>query len=222
MGMFSRLADIVNSNLNAMLDRAEDPEKIVRLIIQEMEDTLVEVRAAAARSIAEKKELTRRIESLETARAEWQRKAELALSRDREDLARGALVAKAKAAETIEVLRRELEAVDQGLAKTDEDLVKLQAKLTEAKTKQKSLEIRRRTAEDRIRVRTRLHDGRIDEALARYEHVERKIDRLESEVESFDLGRPRTLKEEFATLEAESAVEDELQQMKARLGRPSS
>ncbi len=219
MGMFSRLADIINSNINAMLDRAEDPEKIVRLIIQEMEDTLVEVRAAAARSIAEKKELTRRIDGLQAARDEWQRKAELALSRDRDDLARGALVAKARATETIDLLRQELATIEAALAKTDEDMAKLQAKLTEAKNKQKSLEIRRRTAQDRIRVRTQLHDGRIDDALSRYEQIERKIDRLEGEVEAFDLGRQRSLNEEFAELEAESAVEAELQEMKVRLNK---
>lgn len=220
MGVFSRLSDIINSNLNAMLARAEDPEKIVRLIIQEMEDTLVEVRAAAARSIADKKEIGRRIEELETAAGEWQRKAELAIEKGREDLAKGALIAKAKAAETIDLLRRELDAIEEALAKTDDDMAKLQAKLTEAKNKQKALAIRRKTATDRIRIRTQLHDGRIDEALGRYAAVERKIDDLEGRVESFDLGRkgPKTLEQEFAELEAESSVEQELAELKARLG----
>jgi phage shock protein A len=219
MGVFSRLSDIINSNLNAMLARAEDPEKIVRLIIQEMEDTLVEVRAAAAKSIADKKEVTRRIEQLEAAQAEWERKAELAVEKGREDLAKGALIAKAKAAETTDLLRRELATVEEALAKTDDDMTKLQAKLTEAKNKQKAMEIRRKTATDRIRIRTQLHDGRIEEALARYAAVERKIDDLEGRVESYDLGRrgPRTLDEEFADLEAEASVEQELAAMKARM-----
>ena len=219
MGIFSRLGDIINSNLNSMLDRAEDPEKIVRLIVQEMEDTLVEVRAAAARSIAEKKDILRKADQLEAAQAEWQRKAELAVEKGREDLAKGALVAKAQAATAAELLRRELETIEAALAKTNEDLGRLEAKLTEAKNKQKSFTIRHDAARDQIRIRTQLHDGRIDEALSRYEQIERKIDTLEGQVESFDLGRRKTLQDEFADLEAESGVEKELQAIKARLGR---
>ncbi|WP_342238392.1 phage shock protein PspA [Inquilinus sp. OTU3971] len=219
MGIFSRLGDIINSNLNAMLDRAEDPEKIVRLIVQEMEDTLVEVRAAAARSIAEKKDILRKVDQLEAAQAEWQRKAELAVEKGREDLAKGALVAKAQAATAAELLRRELDTIEAALAKTNEDLGRLEAKLTEAKNKQKSFAIRHDAARDQIRIRTQLHDGRIDEALSRYEQIERKIDTLEGQVESFDLGRRKTLQDEFADLEAESGVEKELQAIKARLGR---
>lgn len=219
MGIFSRLGDIINSNINAMLDRAEDPEKIVRLIVQEMEDTLVEVRAAAARSIAEKKDILRKVDQLEAAQAEWQRKAELAVEKGREDLAKGALVAKAQAATAAELLRRELETIESALAKTNEDLGRLEAKLTEAKNKQKSFTIRHDAARDQIRIRTQLHDGRIDEALSRYEQIERKIDTLEGQVESFDLGRRKSLNEEFADLEAEGSVEKELQAIKARLGR---
>ena len=219
MGIFSRLGDIINSNINSMLDRAEDPEKIVRLIVQEMEDTLVEVRSAAARSIADKKEILRRVDQLEAGQAEWQRKAELAVEKGREDLAKGALVAKAQAATTIEILRGELEAIETALAKTNEDLGRLEAKLTEAKNKQKSFVIRHEAARDQVRIRTQLHDGRIDEALSRYEQIERKIDTVEGQVESFDLGRRKTLSDEFAELEAESGVEKELQAIKARLGR---
>lgn len=219
MGIFSRLGDIINSNINSMLDRAEDPEKIVRLIVQEMEDTLVEVRAAAARSIAEKKDILRKADQLEAAQAEWQRKAELAVEKGREDLAKGALVAKAQAATAAELLRRELETIESALAKTNEDLGRLEAKLTEAKNKQKSFTIRHDAARDQIRIRTQLHDGRIDEALSRYEQIERKIDTVEGQVESFDLGRRKSLSDEFADLEAESGVEKELQAIKDRLGR---
>ncbi|MGD8711096.1 MAG: phage shock protein PspA [Ectothiorhodospiraceae bacterium] len=219
MGIFSRLTDIVNSNLNALLDKAEDPEKMVRLMIQEMEDTLVEVRSAAVKAIADRKELVRRLEKLDNGQKEWAEKAEFALSKDREDLAKGALVAKHRLAEQADALRHELELVEESLARHNEDLSKLQAKLKEAKAKKKSMEIRMRTAEKRVRTRRTLHDGRIDDALARYEGLERRIDELEADAESYDLGKDKTLDEELADLEAESGVEEELRQLKDRVAR---
>lgn len=221
MGIFSRLGDIINSNLNAMLDRAEEPEKIVRLIIQEMEDTLVEVRSAAARAIAEKKELARRIEHLEAAQADWQRKAELAIEKGREDLAKGALLAKSEAAATVALMQKEMGLIDDTLAKTNDDLARLDAKLAEAKAKQKSFEVRHNAARDQFRIRTQLHDGRIDDAMTRYEQIERKLDRMEGQVEAFDLGKRKSLHEEFAELEAETAISAELEALKARMGRKS-
>ena len=218
MGVFSRLSDIINSNLNAMLDRAEDPQKIVRLIIQEMEDTLVETRTAAARSIADRKELARRVAELDTAVADWQRKAELAVSRGRDDLAKAALAARGQASETVALLRREIAIIDERLAKTDADLAKLQAKLTEAKNKQKAYEIRRGTVRDQIRIRTQIHDRRLDDALARYAHLERRLDQMEARADSFDLGGGG-LDKEFAALEGESRLDQELAELKARLGR---
>ena len=218
MGVFSRLSDIINSNLNAMLDRAEDPQKIVRLIIQEMEDTLVETRTAAARSIADRKELARRVAELDTAVADWQRKAELAVSRGRDDLAKAALAARGQASETVALLRREIAIIDERLAKTDADLAKLQAKLTEAKNKQKAYEIRRGTVRDQIRIRTQIHDRRLDDALARYAHLERRLDQMEARADSFDLGGGG-LEKEFAALEGESRLDQELAELKARLGR---
>ena len=218
MGVFSRLSDIINSNLNAMLDRAEDPQKIVRLIIQEMEDTLVETRTAAARSIADRKELARRVAELDAAVADWQRKAELAVSRGRDDLAKAALAARGQAGETVALLRREIAIIDERLAKTDADLAKLQAKLAEAKNKQKAYEIRRGTVRDQIRIRTQIHDRRLDDALARYAHLERRLDQMEARADSFDLGE-RGLDKEFAALEGESRLDQELAELKARLGR---
>lgn len=219
MGVFSRLSDIINSNLNAMLERAEDPQKIVRLIVQEMEDTLVETRTAAARSIAERKELARRLADLASAASDWQRKAELAVSRQRDDLAKAALHARDRANEAVEMLRKEMAVIDDKLAKTDADLAKLQAKLTEAKTKQKAYELRHGTARDQIRIRTQLSDRRLDDALARYADLERRLDQMEARAESFDLGGNRDLSQEFATLEAEGRVDQELAELKARMGR---
>lgn len=216
MGIFSRLGDIINSNLNAMLDRAEDPEKIVRLAIQEMEDTLVEVRQGAARSIAEKKNLTRKIAELETRQAEWEDKASFALDKDREDLARAALLAKDKGQETIDLLRQALIEVEESLSRSDDDLKKLQSKLEEAKAKQKALDTRRRAVSDQVRMRSQLHDSRIDDALERYAGVERKLDELEGHAESLSMGRSRSLEEEFAELEAESRVDAEMARLRAK------
>ncbi len=219
MGVFSRLSDIVNSNLNAMLDRAEDPEKIVRLIIQEMEDTLVEVRSNAARAIADKKEVARKKDEFARRAGEWEAKAELAIAKGRDDLAKGAIAARRKAEEMIELLEKELVAIDETVTKSNDDLSKLQSKLKEARAKQRSLELRRNAASDSVRISRQVHDGRIDEALAKFERYERRIDELEAEAESWALGRPRTLEDEFAELEAEDAVNAELAAMKQRVSR---
>lgn len=223
MGIFSRLTDIINSNLNAILDRAEDPEKIIRLMIQEMEDTLVEVRSTAAKVIADKKEIQRRLGRLNQAQKEWQRKAELALSRNREDLAKAALVEKARLAETAKALEEELHHLDDGLARFEEDITRLEAKLREAKAKQKVIQSRHETVSSRLKVRQRLYDRRIDDALVRFSQMEQRIDATEGKVESYDLGRGKTLAEEIAELEGDASVEAELEALKAQLkGRPSA
>jgi phage shock protein A len=222
MGVFSRLSDIVNSNLNAMLDKAEDPEKVVRLIIQEMEDTLVEVRSNAARALADRKEVSRKKDEFAIRGREWESKAELALAKGREDLARGAVAAKRKAEEMIGLLDKELKAIDETVGKTNDDLARLQAKLKEARAKQRSLEIRRNAASDSVRVSRQVNDGRIEEALARFDRYERRIDELEAEAESWVLGRPRTLEDEFAELESEDAVNADLEALKRRVASRTS
>jgi len=222
MGIFSRLSDIVNSNINSMLDKAEDPEKIVRLIIQEMEDTLVEVRANAARALADRKEATRKQQEFAARASEWQSKAELAISKGRDDLAKGAIAAKRKAEEMSDLLNQELSAIDETVNKINDDLAKLQNKLKEARAKQRSLELRRNAASDSVRISRQIHDGRIDDALARFDRYERRIDELEAESESWGLGRPRTLEDEFAELESEDAVNAELNDLKRRIAERTS
>jgi phage shock protein A len=218
MGIFSRLADIINSNLTVILDKAEEPEKIIRLMIREMEETLVEVRSAAARLIADRKEAARTQDRLAEAEAEWRRKAELAIAKGREDLAKGALLEKAKLAETATILTDDLAALDDSLARHDDDIVKLEAKLREAKAKQESIEARHRTASSQLKVRKRVHDSRIDDAFARFERMERTVDAVEGEVESYDMGKGRTLAQEIADLEADTEIEKELEALKARIG----
>ncbi|MDH3337963.1 MAG: PspA/IM30 family protein, partial [Gammaproteobacteria bacterium] len=158
MGIFTRFSDIVNSNINAILDKAEDPEKIVRLMIQEMEDTLVEVRSAAARSIADKKDLNRKLESLDRDLRDWDDKAELAVRKGREDLAKAALIEKSRVAAAAEVLKEDYIAVDEGLSKLNEDIARLEAKLEDAKTRQKALLARHKTASSRLAARKKIHD----------------------------------------------------------------
>jgi len=218
MGIFSRMGDIINSNLNAMIDKAEDPEKIARLIIQEMEDTLIEVRTDAARNIAERKELSRKAEEYSSRANEWEAKAELALSKDREDLARGALSAKQQAEAMAEVVKKEMKILDEAVDKADSDLSKLQTKLDEAKAKHKALLMRGNVARGQIKMRTVLKDSKVEDALARYQRMERKVDDLEAQVESYDLGAGQSLENQFAELEANDAVEDELSALKERLG----
>jgi phage shock protein A len=200
-------------------DRAEDPEKMIRLIIQEMEDTLVEVRTAAASTIAERKEIERTAGRYREAQAEWQRKAEVALRKDREDLSKAALIEKAKLAQATEAMEKELGALDPVLAQGEADISQLAAKLKEAKAKQQTIQARHDTASSRLKVRRRLHDGRVEDAFSRFEMVEKRLDAAEGAVEAFDLGASRTLTEEIADLEAESTIEDELTALKARLGK---
>ena len=219
MGIFSRLSDIVNSNLTSMLDKAEDPEKIIRLMILEMQETLVEVRTGAARIIADRKQAERTLTRLDDAAGEWQRKAELALSKGREDLARGALLEKAKLQETANLLRQDLDSLDSALGKHDTDIAKLDAKLREAKAKQKSMQARQKSADNNLRVRRQVHDSRIDDAFARFEKMERRIDDVEGQAEAFDLGQTKNLSEEIAELEADQAIEGELAALKARLDK---
>ena len=220
MGIFSRFTDIVNANINVLLDKAEDPEKMVRLIIQEMEETLVEVRTRSARLIADKKDLGRRIGRLQSEAADWDSRAEMALSKEREDLARAALKEKTVTEEAATAIEVELEQVDINLEKLSGDISQLQQKLVDAKTRQKALIIRSKTATSRIGVRRQLHDVDIEEAMSRFDRFERKIDILEGEVEAYDLGQ-RNLAEEIADLESDEKVDEELARLKARMKQDS-
>ena len=221
MGIFTRFSDIVNSNINAILDKAEDPEKIVRLMIQEMEDTLVEVRSAAARSIADKKDLNRKLAHLESEQNDWDNKAELALRKGREDLAKAALVEKSRATSAADIIRSDYAAVDEGLAKLNDDIARLEKKLEDAKTRQKALLARHKTANSRLAARKKIHDYKIDDAMIRFEQYTRRIDDVEGRIEAYDLGLPKDLNHEFAGLEAEESIARELDELKRRVsGEP--
>lgn len=217
MGIFSRFADIINSNISALLDKAEDPEKMVRLIIQEMEDTLVEVRSTSAKVLAEKKELIRRIGRVEEQVQDWQDKAELALSKDREDLAKAALVEKQKAAGLVDTLNQELAVIDEHIVRLKDEVSLLQEKLLDAKARQKTIILRKQTASSRLEVKKQLDSSKIDNAMLKFEQYERRVEGLEAQVESYDLGNKKTLADEFAALEAEDSVNAELEALKAKV-----
>ncbi len=222
MGIFTRFADIVNSNLSALLDKAEDPEKMVRLIIQEMEDTLVEVRSTSAKVLAEKKEGMRRIERAKLQVSEWQSKAELALSKEREDLARAALVEKQKAGDLVDALKDELIIIEEQISRLKEEISQLQEKLNDARARQKSIIMRKQTASSRLDVKRQLDPSKIDKAMSRFEQYERRVEGLESEVEAYEMSQPRSLEDEFAALEAEDKVNQELEAMKKKLAKTKS
>lgn len=217
MGIFSRFADIINSNISSLLDKAEDPEKMVRLIIQEMEDTLVEVRSTSAKILAEKKEIIRRITKVQGQVLDWEGKAELALSKDREDLAKAALVEKKKASELADTLTRELVVVEEQIARLKEEVNLLQQKLADAKARQKTIIMRKQTASSRLEVKKQLDSSKIDNAMSKFEQYERRVEGLESQVDAYDLGNKKSLSDEFAELEAEDSVNAELEALKAKI-----
>tara|TARA_R110001592_G_scaffold108295_2_gene302814 strand:- start:4 stop:702 length:699 start_codon:yes stop_codon:yes gene_type:complete len=216
MGIFSRFTDIINSNINNLLDKAEDPAKMVRLIIQEMEDTLVEVRSSSAKTLADKKELTRQVTRFENDAQQWQEKAELALSKDRDDLARAALIEKKKSTENSQSLVQELVNVEEHITKLQDEISQLQDKLADAKTRQKAIIMREKTVNSRLKVKQNIDSNKVNDALSRFDRYENKIDDLEAQVESYDLGR-KSLSDEIADLESNEKVDDELASLKAKI-----
>ncbi|MGF7147387.1 phage shock protein A [Sphingomonas zeicaulis] len=220
MGIFSRTRDIIAANVTDLLDKAEDPAKMIRMIILEMEETLVEVRASAARTIADQKEMRRHISKLDALQESWTEKAELALSKDREDLAKAALVEKQKAATMADQLKAEIETLDEALRASEEDIGKLQNKLREARARQNSIVTRLESAHNRARMREMYAGAKIDEAFSRFDLMERRVDLAEGRAEAAGMGAaPKTLEEEIAELRSSEKVEAELAAMKARAGR---
>ncbi|MCB1709912.1 MAG: phage shock protein PspA [Halioglobus sp.] len=224
MGIFSRMTDIINSNINAMLDQAEDPEKMIRLIIQEMEDTLVEVRSSSARVLADRKSAARRLEQVQLEADSWEDKARLAISKEREDLARAALQEKRAIEEEIAVVEGELKATDEHIAQLNGEIAQLQQKLGDAKAKQKALLMRSKTVESRIKVKRQIHREALDTAFQRFEHFERRMDNLESQLESMDLGREVApdLAAEIDSLHEDARITDELERLKSEMARRDS
>jgi phage shock protein A len=218
MGMFTRMSDIVQANINAILDKAEDPAKVIKLLIQEMEETLVELRSVAATNLAEKKQVQRQAEKLQKQINAWQSKAVLAVEKNREDLARAALVEKHYSQQKLSALTDEQNVVAESLSTLQTDMGKMQDKLVEARAKQKSLIVRERSVAVRMTVKNRSHSVKIDDAIIRFEQYERRIDDLESQVDAYDLvNEVQGLNAQFNQLEAESQIEQELEFLRKKV-----
>lgn len=223
MGIFSRTRDIIAANVTDLLDKAEDPAKMIRMIIMEMEETLVEVRASAARSIADQKEMRRQIAKLEQLQESWLEKAELALSKDREDLAKAALVEKQKAADMADSLIAEIAVHDDALRASEADIAKLQSKLREARTRQTAIQSRLESAQNRVRMREMYAGSKVDEAFSRFDLLERRADYVEGQADALALGvSPKSLEEEIAELRNAEKVDAELEALKAKRSSSSS
>jgi len=221
MGIFSRTRDIIAANFNELLDQADDPAKMIRMIILEMEETLVEVRASAARTIADQKEMHRHTVKLDKLQADWGEKAQLALSKDREDLARAALVEKKRAADMADQLKQEITVLDDALRAYEQDIAKLQNRLREARSRQTQIAARLESAENRVKLRTLMTNERVDEALTRFDQLERRVDYAEGRADALSIadgtGKP-TLSDEIAALEGADKIDEELEEMKRALG----
>ena len=220
MGIFSRTRDIIAANVTDLLDRAEDPAKMIRMIILEMEETLVEVRASAARTIADQKEMRRHISKLEKLQESWTEKAELALSKNREDLAKAALVEKQKAADMCDQLSQEIAVLDETLKASEEDITKLQTKLREARTRQNSIVARLESATNRVRLREMTNGSKMQDAFSRFDVLERRVDFAEGRADALGLGaEPKSLEEEIAELRSSEKVDAELEALKSRMNK---
>jgi phage shock protein A len=217
MGIFSRMGDIIAANVNDLLDKADDPAKMIRLIIMEMEETLIEVRASAARTIADQKEGRRTLLRIEDAGANWEEKAGLALSKGRDDLARAALLEKQKLGKMGVTVASEMALLDEALAKHQEDILKLEAKLNDARARQQTIVSRIETAQNRLRVRELTSGRKVEDAFARFDLLDRRVDMAEARVDAFDLGRKKSLEEEINALQGDDALDAELAALKSKL-----
>jgi phage shock protein A len=216
MGIFSRMSDIVNSNLNALCDSAEDPEKMIRLIIQEMEDTLVEVRSTSAKIIGDQKMVSRHRDRIAAEAAAWEDKAKLAVSKGRDDLAKAALQERRMTEEALRTVEEELTMAGEQVAQLNEEVGQLQQKLDDAKAKQKAILLRAKTVSSRVQIKRQVQRDELDNAFAKFERFERKVDNLEGELQALDLGRENAggLAAEIDALGAEDWLDEELMRIK--------
>ena len=201
-----------------MLDKAEDPKKLIRLLIQEMEETLVELRSGAAKHIAQRKQLEAQLQRANSQLIDWAVKAQLAVNKGRDDLARSALIQKQQAAEHVATLEQDLDRYNVALSSATEDATRLEQKMQEARTRQQALMARHTQAKTRIKVKEQLASHKIDDAILRFESFEKKVVALESEVESYELGQSeQSVAAQFKQMEQDDAIEQQLNELKQRV-----
>ena len=222
MSIFSRTRDIVAANMTELLDRAEDPARMIRMIILEMEESLVEVRASAAKTIADGKDMRRTLHRLDELQSSWTEKAELALSKGREDLAKAALIERQKAADMSAGLNEEIRVLDETLKTYEADIAKLQGKLREARARQNAIAHRLESAVTRAKARELLNGSRTEDAFSRFEVLERRADFAEGRAEALGMTGPKSLEEEIAELKSSEKVDAELEAMKAAMAAKGS
>ncbi|OGQ93446.1 MAG: phage shock protein PspA [Deltaproteobacteria bacterium RIFOXYA12_FULL_61_11] len=219
MSIFSRLNDIINANILHMIEKAEDPEKIVRLMIQEMEDTLVEVKSQAAKVIAEQKTMERHLGRLREEQLSWQEKAELAVSKQRDDLAKAALSQKTRKEDDARRLETQRDEIVDNLARFKQDIGTLETKLKEAKSRQKAIILRKQTALSQRQIQERMSRVSSNSAFAKFEQFEQNLERIEGEVEAFSGSGKNGLEDEFSKLEQETRIDAELAELKNKMNQ---
>lgn len=214
MGVFSRFRDIINSNLNAMLEKAENPEKLIKLMIQEMEDTLVEMKASCAAAMASRARLNTGLVQLKAQILEWDKRARLAVERGRDDLAREAIVQKRELEKGLALRQEDVGEIDALVERHQGEIVQLDEKLASARAKYKVLLQREKLAQERKTSQTRIRKAETTDAFTRFEHVEKRVDRIEAEAELVNVKRNDNLEDEFKRLEKDDGVEAELELLK--------
>lgn len=222
MGIFTRFRDIISSNINAMLDKAEDPEKLIRLMIREMEDTLVELKASCAGVMAGAKKIQRRTDEADSRAKGWGSKAELAVNKGREDLAREALVERRRYTDRMTDLEKQLIEHNALIAQYQDDIRQLEEKLDSAREKQRMLVQRHIHATKKRRAQEEIRRANGTEAILKFEELENRIERMEAEADLVNYGKKTTLEAEFETLSVDDDIEKELQDLKDSLTKKES
>jgi len=214
MGIFTRFRDIISSNINAMLDKAEEPEKLIRLMIREREDTLVEIKTACAGVMAGSRKGERLLGGLQARARYWEEKAELAVKMDRDDLAREALIEKRKFTRQNETLESDLSEHDLLIEQYQNDIRQLEEKLKSARDKQRLLVQRHIHAQRKIQARKEIQRFDSTETLMKFDELENRIEHMEAEADLVNYGKKTSLEEELDRLSVDEEIESELQSLK--------